>query len=626
MLVNEGNSFHPKEVSMNSIFKASIGVLFVVSTLLSSQSASAAVKAAQYPQPVLTPAAPVADDSVFLWLILGQWSNSCVQEYVTHFSVNAVTPRCIVAPCIGWYEIMLSYRGLVLTPSGSCAQMLTEYGPKFNFGALAPGEYTVTDSMTGQTVTTFTVGQPQKSLRVSGVVSEDNGILDVFKAVANCKVYLMDNIIVYTTYVDTLAKLAKVSGVIATPMTIVDSAVTNANGRYQFLSVKQGSYMLEFVAAGYQTRTVSVTVPPDTVMNVSLLTTNAMATIKGTVKETFCTLPNPFNGSLCSVSPVPGCTVYVIFQIIMASSLNKKTAADTTFLPAGPSYYGPYMAITDNNGSYVIDSVPISYDYRSAIVMVRKDGYASDSKQVSLYPNSAVIADFMLVKQFTNARSNTVNGLTFTVATDKQTYQPYEQVRVRYSVINNTMATVTFNSFGCSNFEMFVTNPLGDTVCTYPGPIECFALPPPIVLASGDTTSTEFVNFFYYDTLNPLLVTGKVAGYDKTEVAVAVFLNSGGTPVKPPAAKPAGLKQPLVSYSSLTKTLYVTIDKPQNVSIAAFSVDGKKIPQLSQARFFNSGSHAVPIGKAGCSASIVIVRVQGETFSSVKRINLAPGR
>ena len=40
------------------IFKTSVGVLFVVSALLSSQAASAAVKAAQYPQPVLTPAAP----------------------------------------------------------------------------------------------------------------------------------------------------------------------------------------------------------------------------------------------------------------------------------------------------------------------------------------------------------------------------------------------------------------------------------------------------------------------------------------------------------------------------------------------------------------------------------------
>jgi hypothetical protein len=117
-----------------------------------------------------------------------------------------------------------------------------------------------------------------------------------------------------------------------------------------------------------------------------------------------------------------------------------------------------------------------------------------------------------------------------------------------------------------------------------------------------------------------------VTGYEKTAVAVTVFLNSGGTPVKPPATKPAGVKQPLVSYSSLTKTLYVTIDKPQDVSIAAFSVDGKKIPQLSQARFFNSGTHAVDIGKTGCSASIVIVRVQGETFSSVKRINLGAGR
>jgi hypothetical protein len=280
----------------------------------------------------------------------------------------------------------------------------------------------------------------------------------------------------------------------------------------------------------------------------------------------------------------------------------------------------------DNNGFYVIDSVPISYANRNDIVMVRKYGYASDSKRVSLFPNSAVIADFMLVRQFANANSNTVNGLTFSVATEKQTYQHGDQIRVRYSVKNNTMATVTFNASGCSNFDIVAVNPYGDTVYRYPGLVECKAPPPPIVLTSGDSITTDFDYFYYYDTLSPLLVTGKVVGYDKTEVAVTVFLTPDGTPVKSPATKPAGFKQPLLSYSSLTKTLYVTIDKPQNVSIAAFSVDGKKIPQLSQARFFNSGTHAVAVGNSGCAASIVIVRVQGEKFSSVKRINLATGR
>ena len=407
-------------------------------------------------------------------------------------------------------------------------------------------------------------------------------------------------------------------------MTIVDSAITDANGQYQFLSVKQGSHALEFVAAGYQTRTVTFTAPPDTVMNVSLLTDPAIATIKGTVRETFCTLANPFNGSVCSVSPVPGCTVSVIFSspIIWATGLNKKAAADTTFIPA----LGPYMAVTDNNGSYVIDSFPISYDYRSAIVMVQKYGYASDSKQVSLYPNSAVTADFMLVKQFSNSRSTTVNGLTFAFATEKQTYNPGEQIRLRYSVKNNTMATVTFNASGCSNLEIFATSPYGDTVYSYPGIVECKAPPPPIVLASGDSITMEINDFNYYDTISTLNITGKLTGYDKTAVTVTVFINSGGSPAKPVATKSAGLKQPLLSYSSLTRTLYVTIDRPQNVSVAAFSVDGKKIPQLSQNRFLTSGTHAVAVGNSGCAPNIVIFRVQGEKFSTVKRINLLPGR
>jgi hypothetical protein len=609
--------------------KACVGVLIIASALLSGQASSASVNAPQYPQPVLTPAAPAAGDSVSLWLILGQYQNPCsIPYYSRSFSIDSIIVWCAIGPCPARYTITLTYYAAYFdSVPGYCPKIPTEYGPKFSFGNLNPGYYTVIDSMTGKTVTTFTVAPPKNSLHVSGVVSEDNGIIDVQKAVPRCKVFLRDNslppVVRCTTCVDMTAKLAKASVVIGTPINVVDSimdsAVTDAGGRYKFLSVKQGSYMLEFVAAGYQTRTATFTVPPDTVINVSLLTAPAFATIMGTVRETFCTGPNPFNGSICSVSPVPGCTVSVMS---ISSGLNKKAAADTTFIPA----LGPYMAVTDNNGSYVIDSFPISYVTRSAIVVVRKYGYASDSKQVSLYPNSAVTGDFMLIKQFSNVKSTTVNGLTFTMATEKQTYQPGEQIRVRYSVINNTMATVTFNSFGCSNFGMFATNPLGDTVCTYPGPIECFALPPPIVLASGDTTSTEFVNFFYYDTLSPLIVTGKVAGYDKTEVAVTVFLSSGGTPVKAPTANHAGVKQPTVSYSSLAKTLYVKIDKPQNLSIAAFGVDGKKIPRLSRSGFFSAGTHALGMSNAACASNIIILRVKGETFSSVQRINLMSSR
>jgi hypothetical protein len=198
------------------IFKASMGVLFAASTLLSSPASSASVQAPQYPQPVLAPAVAAADDSISLWLILGQYADSCsIPYYSTGFSIKVNHVVCIMGPCppeqlvtLVYYPIYWDYSGI-----GYCPQSPTEYGPKFSFGNLAPGYYTVMDSMTGKWVTSFTVGPPKKSFRVSGVVSEDMGILDAFKAVAKCKVYLRDNtltpVVPCTTCVDTLVNLAK---------------------------------------------------------------------------------------------------------------------------------------------------------------------------------------------------------------------------------------------------------------------------------------------------------------------------------------------------------------------------------------------------------------------------------
>jgi hypothetical protein len=520
---------------------------------------------------------------------------------------------------------MLSYRGLVLTPGGSCAQVLTEYGPKFNFGALAPGEYTVTDSMTGNTVTTFTVAPPQNSFRVSGVVTDDNGVIDAQKAVAKCKVYIRSNnfpvlydscpMCVYNT-----AKLAKASTVIGMPIPLLDSTVTDASGRYQFLSVNQGSYTLEFVAAGYQGRTATVSVPPDTVMNVSLLPINAFASIKGTVKEGCLPILTKLE-PVCFYTPLAGCTVSVTPSPIVYPVI-WRAATDTLFqsLPL----YRTYRAVTDANGRYSIDSIPVTYDTRQSTVSVRKTGYEPDARPISLYPGSATIADFMLLKQV-NSASKTVDGITFTLATDKRYYQAGDLTIVTYTVKNNSMATVTFNSGGCGNFDITAVNRAGDTIYNFPGGIMCIAVTPPIVLASGDSTTREF-RLVFLDSLNPITITEKIIGYDKTAVSLAVDVSPANTPVQPPRKPLSGGMRPAVSYSSQTKTLYVTIDKPQNVSIEAFGVDGKKIPQLSQARFLESGTHAIAVSKADCSAGIVIFRVQGEKFSSVKRINLAAGR
>lgn len=607
--------------------KACMGVLIVISTLLSSQASSASVQAAQYPQPVLMPAAPTNADSVMLWLVLGQNPNACPPQYVTRCTFIDISPRCLVAPCAGYYKILLSYLELMQTPHPPCAQVLTEYGPRFNFGVLSPGGYTLIDSMTGKTITTFTVTNKTKAYTISGSVYEDNGIIDVKKAVPQCKVYLSRDII--WTYLDKKAATADslYTGPILPLSPYVDSTVTNASGLYKFKPVAAGDYTLDFSANGFQPKSRHAGLPSDTVVNVGLLPVRACASVKGTVREACppCFGLHACVDTICNV-PVPGCTVTVLKYTQAYKTLAKRSAADAAAPAAGPTPYGVVTAVTDANGAYSIDSVPVTYDSELSMVWFSKAGYTVDAKPVSLYPNGAAVVDFTMLRQYVNTASQTVDGITFTLATDNVWYKAGYHIPARYSVKNNSIATVSFQPWACSQYDMTAVDGKGTVVYTYPIPwVVCLPTPLAIInLPPGDSVSYTFGDLFADDTVNPITLTAKVDGYDKSSVSLKVWVMSGATPVKGPVAGGAGIR-PAVTYSVLSKTLYLTVDKSQKVKVDAYTVDGKKVPQFSRDALFTAGTHALGLGAAG-AAKCIIVRIKGETFTFVNKIALVPAR
>jgi hypothetical protein len=66
-----------------------------------------------------------------------------------------------VGPCLERNEIKISYTLSLIQPLQSeiaCLDVITEYGPKFNFGKLPAGSYTIIDSTdSNRTLTTFSV-------------------------------------------------------------------------------------------------------------------------------------------------------------------------------------------------------------------------------------------------------------------------------------------------------------------------------------------------------------------------------------------------------------------------------------------------------------------------------------
>jgi hypothetical protein len=563
-----------------------------------------------FPQPVLTPASPTQNDSVTLWLILGQSNSSCVPTYTTSSPVTQVSSAiCKRAPCPQDYVISLFYTENPPLPLGRpCLLVITNYGPRFSFGKLAVGTYTVVDSMNGgATVATFLVTENLVSYTVGGTVIQDAGALALTVPIQKASVYLKTG-----TGVPIL--LAKKSAAIAYPLyTIIDSTTTDAAGKFAFASVPQGAYVLGFVASGYQSRDVTIQVPPDTQVSVSLLKTGAVCTVTGSVKELVCpskTLPS------CYLGNVAGCSVSVYIPILI----------QPLTLAAAPIMLGNrYTAVTDNAGLYTIDSIPVTYDNTTVTVTASKTGYASDSKQAALFSNSSVTVNFVLSPAYTNPETTTVSDVSFIVATEKSQYVKGESIKTRYTVKNNSIATVTFNfSSGCQ-FDMVAIAPPRDTVYWYGRLLACTMMATQIVLAPGESRSMDYIAFSYNDTGSAIAVTAKLIGYDRSASTVIVPIVKV-TAALPVQKKMADAKKPVITYSASTKTLSLNILKSQNVSVSAYVLSGQKISQLSTKKFLTAGTHAISLKNASLANGIIVFRVEGEGFSATKRINLMEGR
>jgi hypothetical protein len=596
---------------MKNVGSTAIRLLAATLLLCASSNAQVFIPAATaYPQPVLTPAAPTQNDSVGLWLILGQSGNSCVPTYTGSFKITQVSKFvCVQSPCPQNYVISLAYsENPPLLLGRPCLAVVTNYGPQFAFGKLAVGNYTVADSTGGgATVATFMVTQELVSYKVSGSVIRDPGALTEVLPIQNASVYLK------TTGISPVL-LSSPGAAIAYPLyTIIDSTTTDASGKFTFASVAQGAYDLGIVAAGYQSRDVSMTVPPDTLVSIPMLPVGAICTVTGSVKEEKC--PAPGLGLPCSLSPLQGCSVSVYLPLLL-QPLAKKSA-----VILGNSY----TAITNGAGLYAIDSIPVTYTGNTVTVTASKSGYAQESSQATLFSNSSVTVNFVLQSSYANAETTTVDDVQFIVATEKSQYVRGDSIAVRYTVMNNSMATVTYDfSSGCQ-FDMIAMAPPKDTVDWYGRLLACTMMATQIVLAPGGSKSMDFPAFVDNDTASTLAITAKMIGYDKSSSTLIVPVGKT-TAALPVPRKVADAKKPVISYSAASKTLSLLIARSQYVSVSAYVVSGQKISQLSTKKFLTAGTHTISLKNASLTNGIIIFRVEGDGFTAVKRVNLIEER
>jgi hypothetical protein len=322
-----------------------------------------------YPRLDVTPAAPVVGSDVSIRVVNGMHTDGCVPTYSDTSVRIEISPILIYPPR---YNVTVSYTENWPGP-GICLPVMTEYGPTFALGSLALGSYYVYDG--DSLVGTFEVAQP---CTVGGTVVNDVG---------NTRMMVMpqDSVTVrifpdYSIYLDAQAPIPFPGSGYS------DSMLTDMQGEFAFPRVPQGMYRVSFEKKGFITQVLSLSVTQDTALLVKLIPEGVLATIHGTVASACSNGPD----TLClRPAPMPGCTVWAML------------ACDNWFTPYGmdaPILCERLLAVTDAQGSYSFDSLPITRSGEWANVSVYVQGFTGQSVDTSISYGFPTTVDFVMYR------------------------------------------------------------------------------------------------------------------------------------------------------------------------------------------------------------------------------------
>lgn len=227
----------------------------------------------------ISPLHPTQLDSVSVFIDLGSQQTSCVPVY-TALTVDTSCPSCSwpSGPLEGnpyprQYLLDVDWSAEPPDRGAPCYDTIVHYGPRFAFGPLAPGTYTMVRGM--DTLAAFQVSRADTLPCLGGWVSHGPVFLDSVTVVLTPD---------------------------STDSSVGRTATTDSVPFFEFVDVAPGSYTLSLSRDGYSSLTVPVEVDSHTVLPVTLLPEGAFIMYSGTV-----TGADPSQGRM------PGCSVTVDF-------------------------------------------------------------------------------------------------------------------------------------------------------------------------------------------------------------------------------------------------------------------------------------------------------------------------
>ncbi|MGA2508085.1 MAG: carboxypeptidase-like regulatory domain-containing protein [Chitinispirillaceae bacterium] len=191
------------------------------------------------------------------------------------------------------------------------------------------------------------------------------------------------------------------------PRFLPRTTVTDAKGHYSLI-LPAGEYIVSAQKTGLGSAQETVTLNANQIITVdlSLAPTDTVpvppvgrSNIKGTVEEVI-NPPNPGMGMPSFLEPVPGCTVMVCATVLpLIPVSNGSSVSDFSAGTDAPAVLtaGQYITITDANGHYFFNGIPVLGKEYSVTVMAKK-GLKFGRTQADLEAGETVTADIIIAE------------------------------------------------------------------------------------------------------------------------------------------------------------------------------------------------------------------------------------
>jgi hypothetical protein len=144
----------------------------------------------------------------------------------------------------------------------------------------------------------------------------------------------------------------------------------------------------------------------------------------------------------------------------------------------------------------------------------------------------------------------------------------------------------------------------------------------PFFNASGDTREVDTSAASDTGALTPSVPLG----YPIPSAQSSAPSAASTAPDQPGSKNNPESKMAAITYSVSTKTLTLVIPSSQNVKVSAHVLNGQTISRFSTRKFLTQGTHTIKLDNAALANGVIVLSLEGEGFSIVKRINLAEDR